>query len=159
VKILSATEDFERVSLAAFARVLEKLAYLAGLQDKDGRYQHWGMAKSYGQEAASKTIAEAHGRAFAEYLRAPLHKLAEEVVTLAHQEGIPGEAYVQRLEQNARVKGPPEVKKGAPAKHSAAVILALKKIARAGRSAGRQSAWQPRPPAPELRRPVDTCSL
>ena len=73
--LLSAEEDFDVRSLAVFDSPLAKLAYCAELRTASGRYQHWGLARSHGEEAADAAIARAHGSVFLEVLRSPIRTL------------------------------------------------------------------------------------
>lgn len=139
MKILSAAEDFERVSLSRFQRILEKLFYVSGLRKSQGAYEHWGLAKVYGKDAAIEAIAAAHGQAFAEYLSTPLQKLSDEVAASAASEGLAQEEYLSKLESK-REQMLPEVKSCGSERHADAVLLALKKLARAAHSSDRQNA-------------------
>ena len=139
MKIRSAEEDFEQVSLAAIAGVLEKLRYLAGLRSRGDDYAHWGLARVYGEEVARDAMAAAHSHTHSAYLGSPLESLAEEMVETARRQGISPEEYIRRLEAHGdRIV--PSSKKPGLARHSDAVLLALKKIARVVLYANRQSA-------------------
>jgi len=139
MKILSAFEDFEQVTLSRFAGVLERLVYVAGLRKAGGEYAHWGLAKAYGRDAAAKAMAQAHSRAFAQYLRAPLEQLAGEMAAASSKQGISTTDYLEPFAEN-RGAIRPQVKTGGSARHSDAVLLALAKIARSGRCEDRRSA-------------------
>jgi hypothetical protein len=73
--LLSPSEDLARRTLAALRGKLEKLNFLAGLRADETRYEHWGLARTYGAEAAQQAMAEAHQRAFLEVLSSPLPEL------------------------------------------------------------------------------------
>ncbi len=76
--ISSAYDDFCAHTLAALGGLWERLRYLAELRAADGRYQHWGMARTFGDDATQRTLAEVHTELFLEVLRTPLRRLAGE---------------------------------------------------------------------------------
>lgn len=139
MKILSARDDFEQISLAGFSGVLEKLWYLASLRTREGGYMHWGLAKVYSRQTATEAIAAAHSRAFSQLLSSPLEQLAVEVASASGGRQISAGDYVETLCADwERIK--PQVTKCGWARHSDAVLLALSKLARTDRSAGHQAA-------------------
>lgn len=75
----SALEDFEGTTLAAIPGLLGKLHYLARLHDGCGNYLHWGMGRTYGEEAAGRAIRASHGAVLTQVLRTPLRRLAEDL--------------------------------------------------------------------------------
>ena len=74
--ICSAYEDFCAHTLSALGGVWQRLRYVAELRAPDGRYQHWGMARTFGDGATQRTLAQAHTELFLEILRMPLRRLA-----------------------------------------------------------------------------------
>ncbi len=76
--ISSAYDDFCARTLGAFAGVWQRLRYLAELRAPDGRYRHWGMARTFGDDATQRALAQAHTELFLEVLRMPLRLLAAE---------------------------------------------------------------------------------
>ena len=95
--LLSALEDLQETTLRAFAGCLNKLEYLAGLRDKGGGYEHWGLARVYGDLAAKKALARAHRSLLSKVLAMPIRKLAEDVNQSSEVAGVPPSAYVERL--------------------------------------------------------------
>ena len=78
--MLSPTEDFLKNTLSVFQTILERLQYLRSLRGaKEGKYEHWGMNRTYGPEVVQKMIAEVHSYNFLEALRTSLLVLWEEV--------------------------------------------------------------------------------
>jgi hypothetical protein len=75
--LLNANEDFVTRSLGALGNVWERLAYVAGLRNSGGRYEHWGMSQTYGRNTAQKAMAEAHSELFQQTLSTPLRDLQE----------------------------------------------------------------------------------
>ncbi len=74
--ISSAYDDFCARTLAVLAGVWQRLRYVAELRAPDGRYRHWGMARSFGDQATQRALAQAHTELFLEVLRMPLRRLA-----------------------------------------------------------------------------------
>jgi hypothetical protein len=95
--LFSALEDLQETTLRAFAGCLNKLEYLAGLRDKGGGYEHWGLARVYGDLAARKALARAHRSLLSKVLAMPIRKLAEDAKQSSEAAGVPPEAYVERL--------------------------------------------------------------
>lgn len=58
--LLSAVEDFVQRSLSALPTVWEKLHFVQGLREPDGRYRHWGLERTFDAQTAGAAIAEAH---------------------------------------------------------------------------------------------------
>ncbi len=76
--ISSAYDDFCARTLSALAGAWQRLQYLAELRAPDGHYQHWGMARTFGDAAAQRTLAQVHSELFLEILRMPLRRLADQ---------------------------------------------------------------------------------
>ncbi len=76
--ISSAYDDFCARTLAILAGVWQRLRYVAELRAPDGRYRHWGMARTFGDDATQRALAQAHTELFLEVLRMPLRRLAAE---------------------------------------------------------------------------------
>ncbi len=60
--------------MAALRGVPEQLDYVAGLRRGAG-YEHWGLEKVHGREAAQAALAEAHRDLTAALLREPLARI------------------------------------------------------------------------------------
>ncbi len=78
--LLSASEDFSKRTLAHLSGALPRLHYIAGLRDGNGRYRHWGLARTYGEQVAHETAVLAHFEALTDVLRSSLPRLYAEVV-------------------------------------------------------------------------------
>jgi len=76
---LNASEDFARRTLSAIRGLLPRLAYVTRLRDKSGTYHHWGLARTYGADAASEAMLQAHKELVTAILRTPLAKLMAEL--------------------------------------------------------------------------------
>lgn len=74
MKLLSAYEDFVKGTLSKIPNALDRLRFIAEMR-RDGRYEHWGLAKTYGREAAQEGVSEAHSDTFEEVLATPVPNL------------------------------------------------------------------------------------
>ena len=79
MRLKSALEDFEANTLGAVPGLLGRLSYVGGLQDGKGTYEHWGLAKVYGNEAAQCAIRASHRVLLSEVLKKPLAVLLKDV--------------------------------------------------------------------------------
>lgn len=127
MKLLSPIDDFLSNTLSALGSLLDRLEYVAGLQQSDGKYKHWGMARTYGEQTAHDVIAEVHCFNYLETLRAPLKVLADEVSRGAAQKGLDEASYVRDLSA-VSPKLAPSKPTGGSAKHLESVLAALLKI-------------------------------
>ncbi len=135
--MLSPTEDFLKNTLSVFQTILERLQYLRSLRGaKEGKYEHWGMNRTYGPEVVQKMIAEVHSYNFLEALRTSLLVLWEEVQEAAREQNMDTMQYLDELEKDGSLL--PKNLQGGSAKHLDSVFAALREIARA----------QPPPPRP-----------
>lgn len=64
-----------------------RLAYVAGLKNASGGYEHWGLQKIHGEDAARGAIHEAHVRLVAELLATPMKELRAEGLKSDDHEG------------------------------------------------------------------------
>ena len=60
MRLKSAIEDFEANTLEAVSGSLGRLSYVGSLHDGEGGYEHWGLAKVHGREAARRAIGHSH---------------------------------------------------------------------------------------------------
>lgn len=76
--LFSAEEDFRIRTLGSLSGALRRLAYIVQLRGA-GRYEHWGLSRTHGDEAAQAAIAQNHTNAFLETLSRPLEELMSEI--------------------------------------------------------------------------------
>lgn len=76
MKLLGAFEDFVGNTLTRMPNTLRRLQFIAGMRSAEG-YEHWGMSKVYGRDAAQRAIGEAHANTFEQVLTTPIPRLAE----------------------------------------------------------------------------------
>jgi hypothetical protein len=94
--LYSALEDLQETTLRALAGCLHRLEYLSGLRDKAGSYEHWGLARVYG-DLAKKALARAHRSLLSKVLAMPIRKLVEDAKQSSEVAGLPPAAYVEKL--------------------------------------------------------------
>ena len=73
--ILNAAEDFKNRTLKALPSLLEKLAYVCSLRDKDGNYRHWGLNKSFGESKTNEAVAVVHAAMATEIVKTPIREV------------------------------------------------------------------------------------
>jgi hypothetical protein len=93
----SALEDLQETTLRAFTGCLNRLEYLAGLRDKAGGYEHWGLTRVYGDLAAKRALTRAHRSLLSKVLAMPIRKLVEDAKQSSEVAGVPPDTYVERL--------------------------------------------------------------
>jgi len=79
MRLRSASEDFETSSLAAVAGLLGRFLYVEKLYVTCGKYEHWGLTKVYGEDAAQRAIGSSHRTLLTAILRKPLAWLVIDV--------------------------------------------------------------------------------
>ncbi len=120
--LLSALDDLVIRTLAVVPGRLQKLQYLAGLRGESGAYEHWGLEKVHGSEAARHALAEAHSSLFIELLRTPLGKIRAEGSFGASGSPLQG--------ATSRMLVPGDLKGGSQ-RHFNSVLAALEALSRA----------------------------
>lgn len=93
----SALQDVRETTLAAVSGLLGKLSYLASLRRVHGGYEHWGIARVYGPEAAKRALKTAHGEVLALVLRAPLASLTEDLEATSGSKGLPPQECIEDM--------------------------------------------------------------
>ena len=141
----SAVQDLQETTLKAIAGLLRKLEYLAGLQNREGGYTHWGLNRIYGDFAARKAMAHAHSSVLSRILSMPIRKLLEDVEKSSETAGITPETYVGRLSVSGPKLLPPEPGAGS-ARHFSSVLHALASLQKnQTRAATPPTLWPRRP--------------
>ncbi len=96
--LFSVQQDVRDTSLKALSGGLNRLQYLSALRDKDATtYSHWGLARVYGEEAASRALAQEHRQLLASLLAAPLARLLEDLRECSKSVGLEPGAFLERL--------------------------------------------------------------
>jgi len=77
VMLCNVAEDFKKYTLTALPTLLEKLIYISSLQS-GGRYQHWGLTRTFGESRAQKGIGSVHSELATQLIRIPLRNIYRE---------------------------------------------------------------------------------
>lgn len=125
----SALEDIETNTLNAIPGSLRRLEYLSDLRSPSGTYIHWGLARTHGDQAASKALARAHQALLSHVLSTPLRSLLEDLEDSSHQAGLAPDLYAQRLFGRGFSLLPPDPGAGS-AGHLNSVLVALSGLAK-----------------------------
>ena len=137
MRLRSALEDFEANTLAAVPGLLGKLHYLGALHDGNGTYNHWGLEKVYGNDAARSAISTCHRALLSRILKTPLPVLLDDVGASSANRQLAGSEFLRSLNSaHSLPKSPPP----ASQVHFKSVLHALSALAESGNSANRQNA-------------------
>ncbi len=77
MKLFDAFEDLVSTTLSRVPSVLGRLRFIGGTRREED-YEHWGLAREHGKEAAEQALAKAHADIFEQSLTTPLPELVEE---------------------------------------------------------------------------------
>lgn len=124
----SALEDLLGTTLAAIAGCVGKIDYVASLRDaSSGAYSHWGLNRTYGEQAAQRALAEAHRQLFLSLLRTPLRTLRDEVMLSSGALQITAEEYMKQFQSRMPALLPQDLG-GGSARHFSSVLHALSAV-------------------------------
>jgi hypothetical protein len=127
--LYSPLEDLMHRTVSSVDGMWSKLEYLADLREEGtGDYEHWGLARTFGQESARRAMEQAHRNVLLQILHTPLSVLMEEARTSAHSQALALNVYVQQLQTNEK-RLVPERLGGGSAKHFSSILLALSCLA------------------------------
>ncbi len=153
MRLKSALEDFEANTLGAVPGLLGRLSYVGGLHDGKGtgtgRYDHWGLARVYGDDAAQNAIRASHRVLVSEVLKKPLAVLLKDVPASCANEHLTESEFVAALAQSS-----PKPLSPAARAHLGSVLSALSALVENRENANPRGASQPRQPAQEPRPPA-----
>lgn len=149
MRLKSAFEDFEANTLGGVPGLLGRYSYLGRLQDSQGNYGHWGLAKVYGAEAAQAAIRTSHRGLLSKVLKKPLAALIEDVQTSSSNEQLTEKEFLVTLDHAS-----PTPLSRAARIHLGSVLSALSALVESRSNANLQCASQPLPPARESRPPA-----
>jgi len=149
MRLKSAREDFEANTLSAVPGLLGRLSYVGRLQDGNGTYYHWGLARVYGDGAAQCAIRASHRVLLSEVLKKPLAVLLRDVPASCSKEHLREREFLASLAYT-----PPKSLSPAALAHLRSVLSALSALVESRNNANLQGASQPRPPVQEPRPPA-----
>lgn len=126
----SALQDVKETTLVAVSGLLGKLAYLASLRRRHGRYEHWGLEMVHGPESAERALKTAHAEVVTGVLRSPIPSLMQDLQESSRATGITPLAYLDQMRGNFEVLLP-EGRQSSPAiSHLNSVLVALSSLER-----------------------------
>lgn len=137
MSVFSVAEDFSINTLEHIPGLWGKLRYIASLRQANGRYEHWGLARKYGENAAQQAILDAHRELALEILRTPLRALLEETANAAEQGALPLQEFVALLGSDGDLF--PADFRGGSATHFMTVLESLSCLAPTCTDANRQA--------------------
>ena len=149
MRLKSASEDFEANTLGAVPGLLGRLSYVGRLHDGEGTYEHWGLAKVYGEDAAQCAIRASHRALLSEVLKKPLAVLLKDVPESCSNEHLTEREFLASL-----THCPPKPLSPAALAHLRSVLSALSALVESRDDANLRGATRPRQPAPEPRPPA-----
>ena len=143
MRLKSALEDFEANTLGAVPGLLGRLSYVGGLRDGKGtgtgRYEHWGLARVYGDDAAQTAIRASHRVLLSEVLKKPLAVLLKDVPASCANEHLTESEFLAALAQSS-----PKPLSPAARAHLGSVLSALSALVENRENANPRGASQPR---------------
>ena len=149
MRLKSAFEDFEANTLGVVPGLLARFSYVGRLHDGKGSYDHWGLAKVYGDEAAQKAMRASHRALLSEVLKKPLAVLVNDVLATCSNEQVTEKEFLAMLAESS-----PKPLSPAARAHLEAVVSALSALLESRSNASPQGASPPPQPAQESRPPA-----
>ena len=127
----SAYEDLVGSTLASISGLFAKIEYLSSLRGRDASapYQHWGLARVYGEQAAQQALAEAHRALFLKVLRTSLRELHRGAGVRKEALSIPAQDYLEELRARRSDLLPADLD-GGSVRHFNSVLRALSSLAK-----------------------------
>lgn len=139
MRLKSAREDFETNTLSAVPGLLGRLSYVGRLHDGKGKYEHWGLAKVYGDDAAQCAISASHRILLSDVLKKPLAVLLKDALASCSNEHLTEKELLVMLEKSS----PTHLSPAARA-HLESVLSALSALVESRNDASLPGASQPR---------------
>ena len=126
----SALQDVKETTLAAVSGLLGKLAYLASLRRRHGRYEHWGIEMVHGAESAERALRTAHAEVVAGILRAPIASLIQDLQESSGSSGVAPLAYLDQMRGDFEDLLPEGRQNSPVPSHLNSVLVALSSLER-----------------------------
>lgn len=149
MRLRSAPEDFAVNTLEAVPGLLSRFFYVGRLHDGEGMYEHWGMARIYGEDAAQCAIRASHRVLLSKVLKQPLASLLKDV---------PASCELGRLTERelltSLAHSQPKMLSPSARAHLRSVLSALLALVESQNNANPQAALPPRQPGQESQPPA-----
>ena len=139
MRLKSAREDFETNTLGAIPGLLGRLSYVGRLQDGEGKYEHWGLTRVYGEDAAQNAISASHRILVSEVLKKPLPVLLKDALASCSNEHLTEGELLATLAQSPLKRLSPAARA-----HLGSVLNSLSALVESRKDANLQGASQPR---------------
>jgi hypothetical protein len=136
--LLTAYDNFLQRTLAIVPGSWGKLIYVSGLRQGDGDYEHWGLARVYGRNAASDALQRAHRDAVQHVLRTPLRELVHDARICAGAQRMDVATYFRQFVADPQALLPPKVG-GGSARHLSSVLQAVAALGQVRKASSRQA--------------------
>jgi hypothetical protein len=126
----SALQDIKETTLSAVSGLFGKLAYLASLRRRHGRYEHWGLEMVHGADSAERALKTAHTEVMTGILRAPIASLILDLQESSDATGVVPQVCLDEMRGNFE-NLLPEGRRSSPASsHLNSVLVALSSLER-----------------------------
>ena len=119
---LSPFEDFMKRTMSVLQGVWSKLNYIRELRSSDGRYSHWGLVRSHGEDATNTMLADVHSELYLQVLRTPLSELFEQLELSAEDTDCSSARLAEQLYKEGPRLTPCDLRGGSP-EHLRSVLL------------------------------------
>jgi|SRR5262249_55063646 len=129
---LSPFEDFMKRTMSILQGVWSKLNYMRELRSPEGKYEHWGLAATHGEQAANKMLADVHSELYLQVLRTPVRELFEQLELSAEDAECSPTQLAEQLHKNRKRITPEDLRGGAP-EHLRSVLLIHELLSKYGK--------------------------
>jgi hypothetical protein len=119
---LSPFEDFMKRTVTVLQGVWSKLNYIRELRSPDGRYSHWGLARTHGEDATNTMLGDVHSELYLQVLRTPLSELFEQLELSAEDADCSSTQLAEQLYRERSRLMPCDLRGGSP-EHLRSVLL------------------------------------
>lgn len=149
MRLRSAPEDFEANTLEAVRGLLGRFFYVGRLHDGEGVYEHWGMARVFGADAAQCAIRASHRMLLSKVLKQPLASLLKDVPASCEMEQLTEQELLTSLANSQ-----PKMLSPSARAHLRSVLNGLWALVESQNNANPQAALPPRQPGQESQPPA-----
>jgi hypothetical protein len=138
---LSPFEDFMKRTMSVLQGVWSKLNYIRELRSSDGRYSHWGLAQTHGEDATNTMLADVHSELYLQALRTPLSELFEQLELSAEDADCSSAQLVEQLYKERPRLTPCDLRGGSP-EHLRSVLLSTDLLSKYSSASGNRNSGE-----------------